>query len=490
MDRSALRSQPLRWLLVAAVLAVTAGCAGTRTVDEKTAAIHLSMSDYRSYAGQFLDDKGTPKYDPASLLDTLEAGKAFNDAGMWQLSQDAFTAAGKLLHWKEDTVDTPAEVANLIGTTLTSDAFGSYQGKIHQGVLIDYYQAINSLMLGKEADARVAFNRLQVRQENAVTQLNAFAATINKSVGNELRNDDNAAARQSLSEVGPKVADGIRDLPSGLTKAKIRVAAGDVMGAVFRATSSATTDKRSSHARDMLKDAAQSSATRGGDAMIAYLNKEIRADKGALKNKVIVLYEDGTAPVLTEFRIDLPLFLVSNQVMYSGIALPRFQLGQPAFGSLSIGAGKGKADTATLTNVNELAALEFDAAYKGIVAKAVLSTVIKTAAQAAINHQIDKETGGGLLGTLMKVGVGAAQYAMTGADTRSWINLPNTIQMAVIDRPRDGIVAVSAAGGEPIAEIDVAEGTNTLLLIKASGIGGRPVIYKQVLPAETLVAGL
>lgn len=484
------KSRLVRCVSAVVGVIVLAGCAGTRTVDEKTATAHLAASDYKTYATQFIDDKGQPKYDPESLLDTLEAGKAFNDAGMWELSRNAFDAAGKLLHWKEDTIDTPAEVANLIGTTLTSDAFGAYQGKIHQGMLIDYYQAINSIMLGKEADARVDFNRLQVRQDNAVTQLNAFALTVNKSVGDSLKSDEHASARQSLGEVGPKVADGIKDLPSGLTKAKIRVAAGDVMGAVFRATSAAKSDKSSNVARDMLKKAGQASATRGGNAMIAYLDREIRANKGALRNKVIVVYEDGMAPRLEEFRIDLPLFLVGSNVTYTGIALPRFQLGQPAFGGLSVGSGKTKSDTSTLTNINELAALEFDAAYKGIVAKAVISTVIKTAAQAVINNQIDKETGGSLVGALLKIGVGTAQYAMTQADTRMWVNLPNTIQMAVIERPRDGKLPLATATGEPLAEIEVAEGVNTFLLVKASGMAGRPTIYKQELPAETMVAGI
>lgn len=478
-----------RYCIAIIGISILAGCAGTRTVDEKSAALHLANSDYRAYATQFLNDKGEPKYDPESLLDTLEAGKAFNDAGMWQLSRDAFDAAGKLLHWKEDTVDTPSEVANLLGTTLTSDAFGAYQGKIHQGSLIDYYQAINNLMLGREADARVDFNRLQVRQGNAVTQLNAFASTTNKAVGEGLEDEQGASAKKSLGEVGPKVADGIKDLPSGLTKAKMRIAAGDVMSAVFRATSSAQSDKSSNVARDMLKSAGQASATRGGNAMIAYLGKAIRSGKGQLKNKVVVVYEDGIGPSLKEFRIDLPLFIVSSKVTYSGIALPQFQPGQPAFGSLNVGEGKSMAETSTLTNINELAGLEFDAAYRGIVAKAVISTIVKTTAQAAINNQIDKE-GGGLMGALLKVGVGAAQYALTKADTRAWVNLPNTIQMAVIDRPKEGVLRISTGAGAPIGEVEVAEGTNTLVLVKAAGITGKPSIFKQELPAETVVAGL
>ena len=76
---------------------------------------------------------GKPNYDEDNLLDALEAGKAFNDAGMWAQSKRAFEVASKQLAWKEDSVDTPSEVMNLLGTTLTSSAFGAYQGKIFEG---------------------------------------------------------------------------------------------------------------------------------------------------------------------------------------------------------------------------------------------------------------------------------------------------------------------------------------------------------------------
>ncbi|WP_345796921.1 hypothetical protein [Castellaniella sp. MT123] len=480
-------TQWLRWGVLCVCSVALAGCAGTRTVAKKDAVNYLASSDYQGYAAHYLDAKGQPTYDPKSLLDTLEAGKAFNDAGMWALSRDAFDAAGGLLNWKEDSVDTPSEVANLLGTTLTSDAFGAYQGKIHQGSLIDYYQAINDLMLGSEANARVDFNRLQVRQDNAVTQLGAFAATVNHSVKDGLADEKNDKAKQSLGEVGPKIADGIKDLPGGLTKAKIRMSVGDALGAVFRATSATESDKRANFSRDMLKSASAASATRGGSAMLAYLGREIRRGKGRLANKTIVLFEDGIGPGLKEFRIDLPLFLVSGKVTYTGIALPQFQPGQSAFGSLKVGSGKTQQETATLTDLNELAGLEFDAAYKGIVAKAVISTVIKTTAQVVVNNQIDKQNMDPLVGSLLKLGTGAAQYALTKADVRSWANLPNTIQMIVVDRPKTGTLALSGALGQPIADIPLAADANTLVLIKASGTAGKPAIYVQTLPADAPV---
>lgn len=479
-----------KFLLVPLALAVLAGCAGTRTVSQEEAKVHLDTSDYKQYAQRYLDKTGKPSYDKTSLLDVLEAGKAFNDAGMWGQSAEAFDAAESLMLWKADTVDTPAEVANLMGTTLTSDAFGAYQGKIFQGGLIDYYQTINMLMMGNESDARVSFNRLEVRQDNALEQFKSYSDTVNESVSDGLNDKESLFSAQSLKAIGGEVDSGIANVPTGLKNAKIRNAAGDVMSAVFRASSSAQQDKASNVSADSLKRAASASASAGGLRLVKQLQRDLRSGRGALKNKVIVVYEDGTGPGLSEFRIDLPLFIVTDKVTYTGIALPRFEAGKPSLGGLQMGNGKRKTSTVVLTDLNELAGLEFQASYQGVVAKAVISTVIKTAAQAVINHQIDREAGNSLLGSVLKLGVGAAQYALTKADTRAWVNLPNTIQMAVVDKPKDNVLQMQAEANGATIDVDLPAGENVLVVVKSAGLAGKPAVYAQALPAVDQVAGL
>ena len=469
---------------------VLAGCAGTRTVSQEDAKVHLANSDYKQYAQQYLDKDGKPTYDKESLLDVLEAAKAFHDAGRWQESAEAFDIADGLMLWKADTIDTPAEVVNLMGTTLTSDAFGAYQGKIYQGGLIDYYQTINMLMLGNEGNARVSFNRLEVRQDNALTQLTAYAQSMKETADEQLGKEEAGSSAQSLEQVGDGVNAGLANVPTGLNNAKIRNSAGDVMSALFRASSSSRQDKSSNKSTDSLKRASAASATTGGGQLVKSLQQQLRKGKGELKNKVIVVYEDGTGPTLSEFRIDLPLFIVTDKVTYTGIALPRFEAGLPAYGQLKLANGKAKVDTVVLTDLNQLAGLEFQKGYNGMVTKAVVSTVIKTVAQAVINHQIDQQTGGGLMGSLMKLGVGAAQYALTKADTRAWANLPNTIQMAIIERPKDNMLTLQNAVGDALATVDLPVGNNTLVVVKASGAAGKPAIYTQSLPVADKVASL
>ena len=481
-------SKQLKGLVLSTTLLFLVGCAGTRTVSKDTTEKDLANSNFKALAQKYLDDKGEPKYDKESLLDVLEAAKAFNDAGMWKQSFQTFNVASELMIWKSNTKVTPKGVLNTAATTLTNDTFAPYAGKIFQGGMIDYYQAMNALMLGKEADPRPEFNRVVERQDNAVMQLAEFTKSSNESI-KELGEEKGAESSQkSLQDIKSKLADGTKDIPTGLTKAKIRNASADFMAAVFRATSDAVDRDEREKSVDSFKSAQTAAATKGGAATVANLGRDIQKGKGKIKNKVIVVYEDGTGPGFTEFRIDLPLFLVSDKVTYTGIALPKFELGKPALGGLKIGTKNEP--TVVMTNMNDLAGLEFEAAYNGIVAKAVISTIIKTAAQYAANSAIDKQAGNSVLGSVLKLGTGAAQAALTKADTRSWMNLPNTIQIGYLERPADGALSIIAVDGREVGKIQLQNSPNNLIVVKASGPAGNPAVFQQTLPALDVVPGL
>ena len=53
------------------------------------------------------------------------------------------------------------------------------------------------------------------------------------------------------------------------------------------------------------------------------LADDVIAGKAKLENQCWVIFENGLGPVKEEIRIDLPLFLATNRVYYTGIALPR-----------------------------------------------------------------------------------------------------------------------------------------------------------------------
>jgi hypothetical protein len=474
-----LKRNEAKWLLALTTTVVLCGCAGTRTVDPALTQTHLKTSNYKALAASYMKD-GKPSYDEGNLLDTLEAAKAFNDAGMWKESRDAFVIASNGLAWKADTVDTPSQVVNLIGTTLTSSAFGAYQGKIYEGGLIDYYQAINSIMLGDESNARVDFNRFDQRMTNAQQQFASYKKELSKDESKQTKDPGAVTYQKSYTQVKTQIDGGIADLPSRQVDSKIRNSAGQLMSGVFRATSSATQDKNADKVLGPINDAKQASATKQGSDLAAKTAGKLKQSNYISSGKVYVLYEDGRGPSFTEFRVDLPLFLVSNKVTYSGIALPRFVPGKPAYGYLTI----AKDQTAELTNITNIAGMDFSVAYPSVVTKAVTSTIIKTAVQYAANSAIDQKTKDNqLAGALLKIGTGAAQAASTKADTRAWVNLPNTIQVAVIDKPSSGILSINSPTGAKLLDVTLPASENSLVLLKASGNEGKPVSYVKALPA-------
>jgi hypothetical protein len=371
--------------------------------------------------------------------------------------------------WKEDTIDTPQEVLTLVATTVTSSAFGPYQGKVHEGGFIDYYRALNQLMT-KNENARVSFKRLQERQRNSVVQLGAFARASYGSMREGLAQNQKINAAASTQQIESQLGRGVAKVRAGVMMSEIQIAAGDVMSALFRATSSDPLDNDLNLIQPLLASAAQSAASDEGRELVGKLRTAIHQSQGRLENKVIVVYEDGNGPGFNEYRIDLPMYLYSDKVLYSGIALPEFREGNAAYPYLLVGEQGEK--TAVLTDINRMAGLEFEKAYPGIVSKAVISTIIKTAAQYAANkeidRQVDKQKLDPLAAAFMKIGTAATQAAFTKADTRAWRNLPNTIQIAVVDRPESGRLNIETSNRQPVQSLALEQPGNYLVLIKGA----------------------
>ena len=453
-------------LIICALILVGCGSAPKRGPDLMDFRVR---SDFHGAANLYLSPDRKPRYDRNNLHMTLEAAKAFHDAGYWQQSSDAFARAHELMPWKEDTIDTPQEVLTMVATTVTSSAFGPYQGKVHEGGFIDYYRALNQLMT-KNENARVSFKRLQERQRNSVVQLGAFARASYGSMREGLAQNQKINAAASTQQIESQLGRGVAKVRTGVMMSEIQIAAGDVMSALFRATSSDPLDNDLNLIQPLLASAAQSAASDEGRELVGKLRTAIHQSQGRLENKVIVVYEDGNGPGFNEYRIDLPMYLYSDKVLYSGIALPEFREGNAAYPYLLVGEQGEK--TAVLTDINRMAGLEFEKAYPGIVSKAVISTIIKTAAQYAANkeidRQVDKQKLDPLAAAFMKIGTAATQAAFTKADTRAWRNLPNTIQIAVVDRPESGRLNIETANRQPVQSLALEQPGNYLVLIKGA----------------------
>jgi len=85
----------------------------------------------------------------------------------------------------------------------------------------------------------------------------------------------------------------------------------------------------------------------------------------------------------------------------------------------------------------------------------------------------------------MKVAVSVGQAALTQADTRYWNNLPNEIQMAVLNKSGQGSIEIRNTLGELLASVPVTAG-DQLIYLRQKVSGGDVKVFSQSLPVKNL----
>lgn len=464
-------------IAVFALAFALAGCATTSKNRVAEASLLIEQADYQSAATLFLDKDGQPDYDADKLETLLLVGKIFHDAGLWAHSYTAFELAAEKLAWKADRVDTGEELVRLVGTTITSDTLGRYTGKIYEGVLIDYYQTINQLMLGDESKVRVHLNRTDLRQENAELQFDAFAREVTKSKLDDSGKLDTNQYTMVRENLDADTNFGLAQVPTA-SKIELRNSMADVLGAFLRLNGTSDVDRQSSKVAFSINSAATVVSNRQGseEAFTSFL----QVFDTPQKPQILVIYEDGVGPSVDEFRIDLPLFLITDEVLYSGIALPKFAPGRAAHQGLALRHGQANTSLTVLTDINRTAALEFEATYQQKVAKQIVSAVIKTGLQAVANKEIEDRSNA-YFALLGKVVTASLQAASTQADTRHWSNLPNTIQGALLINDGSGAVEFHQ-NGITIERVEVPAGQDVVIYARSSASSGRLATYVRPLP--------
>ncbi len=430
------------------------GCAGIADLN-KTDAFSTSYNtgNYSEAVASIGGETGLD-YKEENLLLALNVGSAQFAAGQFENSMVSFDRAESQLSWKADKVDSVGEVGRAIGTFLTTDLAGKYTGNIYEGTLINTYQALNAIHLGDLERARVEFNRADVRQDNAVHQLAAKVAKINSkdTKNGSAKDNKNAKTEQQYSkEIDSDVSEAIKpDTELGKRLAVVqsfkkykglRNPLTDYLHGIFRLV---TGD--ANKASNLLRNAAILTDKNSyiiDDLKLA--EEEASQASGAIDSRVWVIYEDGIGPNLTEFRIDLLTFLVSDSLLYAEVAIPEFVPGKATNGALKITASGKQIATKTVLNTDSLVSTEFATTYNRVVTKAITSAIVKAILANEINKQTEDQGG---LGLITKVATTVAQAASTQADTRIWRALPHTVGVASMPYPQDGVIIVQVGDGQ------------------------------------------
>jgi hypothetical protein len=355
-----------------------------------------------------------------------------------------------------------AEVADAVGSTIVNDNLIPYKGQEYDGVMVNTYKALDFMAQKNHDLARVELNRALDRQIRAKEHFNAEIRKLetqlekqkeqNGSDVSAMVDDPNVAGR--IAQYYPNL-DRFQPYPNFVNPFTTYLA-----GLFF------TLVGDYEKAGYLLKESYGMVPDNDYIAKDLVLTDDVISGKAKLENFVWVIFENGLGPIKEEVRIDLPLFLATSRAYYAGIALPRLQSRSIAYPSLAIHTDSGVYQTKQVADIERVIQTEFKKDFRGILARAIASAVVKAATQAAVADNDDYGFATAL--------VGLYSYATTAADVRIWSALPKDFQIARCAIPPDRNLTVIPAGGEPF-EINIPTCRSAIVYIKIVHAGASPV---------------
>lgn len=389
-------------------------------------------------ATEFADARASAK-NRNELLWNLQAGSAARYSRDYQASIRFLDRAEELI--KECHLKNAAStVAESLSTMLLNDSARDYQPAEYDGIMVNTYKAFSYLALHRPAEARVEFNRALDRQRRAKEHFQGAIAKQRQAIA--LRQD------QEKQRFGGQGLDFERSLDNDqVAQLTSRRYSNFSKFGVYPDFINPYTTYSAGLFFALIGDYQKSASFLKEAAAMIPENRLVASDlvmvEDALRQGrqieggVWVIVENGRAAKRREIRVDLPLYLVSNRLLYTGIALPVLVRGQEAVSEISVRADGRRSSTVPLASMDKVIQTEFKEGYWSIVARAMLSAMMKTTLQ----NQVGKELGpaGLLVSTVF-------QIATTAADLRSWTGLPASFQLGRLAMPANQRITVLVPG--------------------------------------------
>ncbi len=434
-------------------IALLSGCTKAITGYGKELQEYNTLYSENDCSSEFIEDRINSN-DNILLWSEL-GGSLKRKCKDYNKSNTYFDGAEKCYKEEVDLENAGEKAAKAVGTTLTNENIVDYKGNVFEAIMVNTYKGLNFMSLGKPDLARVEFNRALDRQRRAKLKFKNEIKKKQKEIEEKEEGKKGLADRKkSIDFVKEKYAQGLfknfQAYPDFINPFTT------YMAGLFYLS-----NKDYKKARDLFKESVAMDPKNKVIASDFRLANELSKSGKSKKKYIWLVYENGKAMQKEEFRVDLPVFLVSSEVMYTGIALPTLEEGAASYRFLKLN-DKG---TKIVSDMDRVVKTEFKNKLPGIITKAVIRTVTKTVIQA----QVAKRN------QVAGIGVGAYNFLTNKADVRSWVSLPKNFQSVRVKN--EGTATIKTDSGEILESIDVPKDKNAILYISSS-IPGYFVVHK------------
>ena len=410
-------------------------------------------------------DEADP-YDIDNLLWHLETGSALLFAQENNASLESFDESELLMkHYREQILT--SDISQTLRSILLNDTTRPYIGSEYDGIMSNTYKAINYMSLGDMDSTRVEFNRAIDRQRRA----KVFFADMIKKERQAIKYKEDQERSESRdiyvseSMKNPEIAMRIKQSYPSLYAFKPYP---DFINPLTTYLSGifAMADDNYAKAHTLLKESYGMMGDNADvEADFQYIESTLKRGQKVKEPMVWVIFENGQAPILKEWRIDLPVFIVTGKLNYISVALPRLVERGKAYRYLLLDMNTNEhITTKHLCSMDRVIKTEFEKEYDSIVRRAILSVVTKTTIQYTLQKQGSNHNS--QAASLLGIAAAVYQIATTQADTRIWSTLPKEFQLARFIRPEDGRLKIMNPNGKILSDIKLPKRENILIYVK------------------------
>lgn len=397
------------------------------------------------------------------LVWNLESGAILRGAGEFNLSLDSFIVAEDWVQKAEAGAKT--EISNEGVALATNLAQLPYRGYFYDRIMLNTYQAMNYMVLGDMDAARVELNRASERQRDALTEnakrIEKAEEEARKVEEVQLEDGTSYVEKAKEDEAFQENFDSVYKADDGVALYADYVNPFTVFidGLFFLSNPHSASDLE--RARKSFERVAQMSQSN------QYLKEDLALVNQAAVGKqahnlTYVIFETGTAPFRKEIRIDIPVFLVSDEVPYVGAAFPRLAYNDDYLSHLDVEVEDSKLKTETICNMDSVVKTEFYNELPIVITKTLVAAGTKALASYAVSEATDNSI-------WAQVATSVYQLAMNKADLRAWRSLPKEFQYSRFETPEAGLITIrNSISGESL-DINLEANNINVVYVRCTG---------------------
>lgn len=427
-----------QWALAVSLILLTCltGCNSNATLRQAQAVYRVGdLPAAKEHIATFIASEGRGV---DRVIAHLEQGTIFRDSKDISASEASYQIADDAIDRIDDQPD--VSLSKEVYSTLTNMNNLTYRGFNYDRVMLSVYRALNQMQLGNMPAARVNLIRAYNRQVDAVDR-NAQRIEKAQQSANQVAKDKGVQVVKTRDDSGfnNSMQQHYADLNQYQGYADyVNPFAEWLQGLYFFAD----------HADGSDTERARKSMQR--TAAMVPLNRYVQQDYQMLEAiqsgqratpMTYVIFATGTAPLRSEFRLDIPVFVFARDVDYVGVNFPVLKMNSNFLRKLTIQAQGQTYRTQLLADMDRIVAQEFKNELPGIVTRTIISAASKAAVAYGLRNTVKDQNSWEALA--IRIASTAYQIATNEADLRTWASLPKQFQIARFPTPNERIVSLA-----------------------------------------------